>query len=134
MESPTHDEPNAKRQKTDDQNQADPVVIYKFTDDQKQMLLDEAKSDGFWSWLGQYAPLFGLPSLFTVFDYELPPHLLTAEADELLPLLKAVFAQKVIINNKASKRTRIESLNTFDDAVDIISKSKNIIVLTGHGN
>jgi hypothetical protein len=94
----------------------EPIVLYQFSPQLKEHLIDEARCDGFWAWIHHYAPLYGLPSLFRVFDYDLPPELLGGSPEELLPLLKAVFLEKVLRSDdrrpKGSVWNSIFLLNT----------------------
>jgi hypothetical protein len=105
----------------------EPIELFEFSREQKEHMIDEARCDGFWAWIHQYAPTFGLASLFRVFDYDLPQRMLRSPPEELLPLLKSLFVQK------ASKRSRLEYLYGVDHVVELIEKSKNILILTGAG-
>jgi NAD-dependent histone deacetylase SIR2 len=46
---------------------------------------------------------------------------------ELLPILRSV------VNRYLRKRRRLESVNTLDDVVELISKATNIMIVTGAG-
>ena len=100
--------------------------IFSFPEHLKDYYLDEAKSLGFWDWLEKYQD-YELSSLFSLFDIQLPPELASAAPEELLPILRYAFAAK------AAKRRRLPDYETIQDAVQLIQKSKNILVLTGAG-
>ncbi|KAI8915631.1 DHS-like NAD/FAD-binding domain-containing protein [Gorgonomyces haynaldii] len=111
-------EPEAKRIKT--MEFPDP------TDEQKVALRDEARGLGFWSWLEKYQD-YEILSLFKIFDVQVPDEMKEMHPEELLPVLKYAFMMR------ASKRERLPQYSTVEDAVDLIRKSKNIVVLTGAG-
>ncbi|KAJ3319923.1 NAD-dependent protein deacetylase sirtuin-1 [Boothiomyces sp. JEL0866] len=108
------------------QEEEEAIILYEFSDMEKAILLDEAIVNGFWPWLRKYGR-FGLHSLFKVFDKDLDPEDYKKDPELLLPLLKEIF------EIKAPRRKRLGQYNTFDDVVELIKKSKNIVVLTGAG-
>ncbi|KAJ3274089.1 NAD-dependent histone deacetylase sir2 [Terramyces sp. JEL0728] len=114
-----------QEQRTDEEEEHI-IELYDFSEMEKAILLDEAIVNGFWPWLRKYSR-FGLHSLFKVFDKELEPEDHKKHPELLLPLLKEIF------EIKAPRRTRLGHCNTFDDVVELIKKSKNIVVLTGAG-
>ncbi len=75
----------------------------------------------------------GIPTLFHLFQLDWPEYinpeadLEERELEVLLPLLRSRFVEKI------KKRPRLEHLSSFHDAVELIKKSKNIVVLTGAG-
>eukprot|EP00842_Homolaphlyctis_polyrhiza_P005165 jgi/Hompol1/564/HPOL_005354-RA len=93
---------------------------------QKEFMLDEARILGFWPWLETFSH-FHLADLFQVFDVELPEEMRSARPDQLLPLLHSVMREK------APRRQKLANINSIDDVVLLLKKSKNIIVLTGAG-
>ena len=68
-----------------------------------------------------------IPQIFNAFDCVLPDHLANETIDNLLPLLK------VVIDRKIAKRQKRNDINTIQDVLDLLKKSKNIMVLTGAG-
>jgi hypothetical protein len=85
-----------KEDREEENEEEEPIVLYQFSAQLKEHLIDEARCDGFWAWIHHYAPLYGLPSLFRIFDYDLPPELLNGSPEDLLPLLKSLFLEKVL--------------------------------------
>ncbi|KAL8736214.1 MAG: hypothetical protein Q9166_000369 [cf. Caloplaca sp. 2 TL-2023] len=65
--------------------------------------------------------------LCTAFGIRLPPFLEGQPDHKYYPLLG------LGITRELSKRVKLPQYNTIDDAVDLLKKSKNIIVLTGAG-
>jgi NAD+-dependent protein deacetylase SIR2 len=65
--------------------------------------------------------------LLTAFGVRPPPFLEGAEDDKYYSLLT------LAITRELNKRAKLMKYNTVDDAVDLIQKSRNIIVLTGAG-
>lgn len=65
--------------------------------------------------------------LCTAFGIRLPSFLDGEEDTSYLPLLA------LCISRELSKRVKLPQYNTIDDAVSLLKKSKNIIVLTGAG-
>lgn len=65
--------------------------------------------------------------LCTAFGIRLPEFLDGAPDESYFPLLG------ICINRELRKREKIPQYNSVDDAVSLLKKSKNIIVLTGAG-
>jgi hypothetical protein len=65
--------------------------------------------------------------LCTAFGVRLPSFLDGEQDTSYLPLLA------LCISRELSKRAKLPQYNTIDDAVSLLQKSKNIIVLTGAG-
>ena len=65
--------------------------------------------------------------LLTAFGIRPPPFLEGSPDDAYYPLLS------LAISRELSKRIKLPEYNTVDDAVELIKKSQNIIVLTGAG-
>jgi hypothetical protein len=95
-----------------------------FTEQEKEILLQDAHCLGFWPWIKQYIPKYGIHSLFVLFGSD-PPN--TLDQDHLLPLLKSLFEKKI------QKRTRLSHLNTLEDVVHVLQTCQRILVVTGAG-
>jgi NAD-dependent histone deacetylase SIR2 len=65
--------------------------------------------------------------LLTAFGIHVPEYMQGAEDGAYLTLLQ------VALNREMHKRTKLPQYNTIDDAVKLMKKSKNIMVLTGAG-
>ncbi|KAL3420727.1 NAD-dependent protein deacetylase hst1 [Phlyctema vagabunda] len=65
--------------------------------------------------------------LLTAFGLRPPPFLEGSDDDAYYPLLSLALSREL------AKRIKLTQYNTIDDAVDLIKKAKNIIVLTGAG-
>lgn len=70
---------------------------------------------------------FSAKKLLTAFGVR-PPEFLEGQPDESYRNLLIL-----AISRELSKRAKLASYNTVDDAVELLKKSKNIIVLTGAG-
>lgn len=108
-------EPEAKRQRIEQENDIIPEY--------QQIILDDIRTESFWQWLNKYRSL-SIHDLYKLFDQTPTDHL---TIEELLPLLKDKF------DLKSQKRQRIESLSTVSDAVNLINRSNNILIITGAG-
>ncbi|KAJ3343984.1 NAD-dependent histone deacetylase sir2, partial [Kappamyces sp. JEL0680] len=104
----------------------EPIIVHEFDSQRREILMDEAREFGFWGWLTKFGYL-GFPSLLNFF--QVPPSVWEngATDEELLAILRSVFSQNVV------KRTRLLEHSTFLDAVELINKAQNIVVLTGAG-
>lgn len=65
--------------------------------------------------------------LLTAFGFKPPPFLEGCEDEAYYPLLS------MAVSRELDRRLKLPQYNTVDDAVDLLKKSKNIIVITGAG-
>ncbi|SCV70312.1 BQ2448_1706 [Microbotryum intermedium] len=98
-----------------------------FSDEQVDEMLLYLKEKGLFNFVNRYVDQenIPIPKLLLVFGILLPPHV--DRIHDQLRLLK-IAASRVLRN-----RDRLEQYSTVDDVVELIRKSKNIMVLTGAG-
>ncbi|SCZ87475.1 BZ3500_MvSof-1268-A1-R1_Chr2-2g04941 [Microbotryum saponariae] len=98
-----------------------------FSDDQVDEMISYLKENGLFNFVNRYVDQehIPIPKLLLVFGILIPPHV--DRIHDQLRLLK-IAASRVLRN-----RDRLEQYSTVDDVVELIRKSKNIMVLTGAG-
>ncbi|KDE07434.1 hypothetical protein MVLG_02300 [Microbotryum lychnidis-dioicae p1A1 Lamole] len=98
-----------------------------FSDDQVDEMISYLKENGLFKFVDRYVDQenIPIPKLLLVFGILIPPHV--DRIHDQLRLLK-IAASRVLRN-----RDRLEQHSTVDDVVELIRKSKNIMVLTGAG-
>ncbi|SGY14936.1 BQ5605_C013g07172 [Microbotryum silenes-dioicae] len=98
-----------------------------FSDDQVDEMISYLKENGLFNFVDRYVDQenIPIPKLLLVFGILIPPHV--DRIHDQLRLLK-IAASRVLRN-----RDRLEQHSTVDDVVELIRKSKNIMVLTGAG-
>lgn len=113
-----------------DDEQEEEHEVYHFSPEELEIMMDDARCEGFWTWMARYSR-FGLGSLLNAFGVPESIWRLDLEAgarmDEQLRILKSVFVERV------QRRSRLEEYHSFEHAVELIHRAKKIIVLTGAG-
>ena len=126
---------NENQEENQEENEKEEVNekerMYLFSKGELEILMDDARCEGFWTWMARYSR-FGLSSLLNAFDIPKSSWYISGMdpdsiMDEQLRILKSAFSEKV------QRRTRLKEYHSFNHAVELIKKSKKIIVLTGAG-
>ena len=130
QEEDTIEEKNENDIESDDEQEEEEQEVYHFSPEEIEIMMDDARCEGFWTWMARYSR-FGLGSLLNAFGVPESIWRLDLEAgarmDEQLRILKSVFVERV------QRRSRLEEYHSFEHAVELIHKAKKIIVLTGAG-
>ncbi|KAI9266056.1 DHS-like NAD/FAD-binding domain-containing protein [Sporodiniella umbellata] len=100
-----------------------------FTDEESESIRELVKEIGLMKFLDKYVVQehTPIPKMLEVFGIRMHPRAALLASDiELLPILKNVLTRFL------RKRLRLE-VNTLDDVVNLLSKAKNILIVTGAG-